>query len=390
MGEPIMEDWSTNSLLVSGDLSYSFKLGTINNNYIDIEITAYSSKWSNFDAEIQYRRYNGDEWRSDIQILFSTANSVDNNILRKLSCSSTGGLNTVRWDYKSNNLNYGETPEIKIKVLPQYRSFSTSKSCNVISKNSGINYASFIDSSKTVIPTNTNNAGNIIAFTATQARIYSGLNSSPTYSLSGLDYPSFGIQKNNGNYFIADTNNDRVLEVDETLSSTINTISVTSPIFLDYIEDNDNLLVTSSGGTIHEYTGSSYTLSWTSTESFTALKSATYSKKDSNRVIASDSSENKVKIINKLTDNLEKTFSGFYDKNDNSEIFNLPHISKELEDGKIIVIEQRGKSINFETFTSSSSSSVDSSSTSSMTSSSMSSSSSSSVDSSSSSSSSST
>ena len=370
-----MEPWIEDALIINGDLSYSFNVGTVNDTYIDIEIIAYSNRWDNFDALIEYRDYSGKEWKSDIQTLFSTANSIDNNVFRNLACSSTGGLNTIRWDYRANNLKYGETPEIKIKILPQYISFSTSKSSNLISKNSGINYSSFISSDDRRKPINLNNDGDYMVLDTTEVRIYEDLSTYPIYTISGLDHPSFGIQKNDGNYFIADTGNNRVLEVDETLTSTINTIAVSSPLFLDYIEDNNNLLVTSSSGIIYEYTGDSFSLSWTSSESFLSLSSATYSKKDSNRIIASDLSDNKVKIINKINDNLENSFYGFSDKNESTDLFNAPYISTELEDGTLVVVEKRGKVVNFETFYSSSSSSIDSSSTSSMTSSSLSSSS---------------
>ena len=61
---------------------------------------------------------------------------------------------------------------------------------------------------------------------------------------------------------------DQVIEVDEDMTVILNTISVIEPIFLDYIEDIDTLLVTSNNGTIYEYSRGSFILIWSSTTIF--------------------------------------------------------------------------------------------------------------------------
>jgi len=371
-----METWITESITINGDLSYALRRGEINTNYVDIEVVAYSDRWNNFDALIEFREREGGEWRSDMQISFSTANSIDKNRLRNLACASNGGLNLIRWKYPQNGLKYGQKPDIRLKILPRYLNFSTSSISFMMSENSGINFSKFIDASTWVQPINLNQSGQTIALTSDSVRIYNDLSSSYIYEYSGLSNPSFSIQINDGSYFIADTDNNQVLEVSEDFTSVINTIAVTSPVFLDYIEDNDTLLVTSSGGTIYEYVRGSFILVWTSTTSFGELSTATYSKKDFNRIVTCDSQNNQVRIIDRIT-NLTTTHFGFSNFVGETDSFIKPHIAVEFEDGSLTVVERIGRVATFEQFTSSSSSSLDSSSESSMTSSSLSSSSSS-------------
>ena len=60
-------------------------------------------------------------------------------------------------------------------------------------------------------------------------------------------------------------------EVKSDLTTTLNTIVVTEPIFLDYNENSDTLLVTSDNNTIYEYAGEAFNLVWTSTNVFSNL-----------------------------------------------------------------------------------------------------------------------
>ena len=372
-----MEPWTTDAITINGDLSYALKRGEINNRYVDIEIAAFSDRWSCFDTLIEFREREGAEWRSDMQILYSTANSVDKNRLRNLLCAPKGSLNLIRWDYRRNGLKYGQKPDIRLKILPKYLNFSTSSYAHIFSKNSGINESEFVDSSTRFQPINLNQSGQIIGLKSDKLSIFNSFAEGDIYTYSGLSYPSFAIQILNGNYFIADTGNNEVVEVSEDLSTLIGTISVADPIFLDYLEGSDTLLVTTSGGTIYEYIRGSFILVWTSTTSFGDLKSATYSKKDSNRIITTDQSDNKIRIINKTTGNVEQIHSGFFNDKGDKDSFVQPNMAIEFEDGSITVVERKGRVATFEEFVSSSSSSLDSSSTSSMTSSSLSSSSSS-------------
>lgn len=372
-----MENWTTQSMTINGDLSYSLEIGEINTKYVDIEIVAYSDKWSNFDILVEFRERDGEEWRSDMQVLFSTANSLDKNRFRDLVCSPEGSLNLIRWDYIKNNLKYGETPDIRIKILPQYRSFSTSNVSHLVSINSGINKSQFIDSSRKRKPISLNQSGEVISLNSDSIRVSETISSSVIYSYSGLSSPSFAIQTLNGNYFVADTGNNRVIELNESMSTVVTSISTSNPIFLDYSEDANVLLVTNSSGVIYEYTIDPYNLVWTSINSFSNLVSATYSNANNNRILATDLSDNTVYVINKLTNSITTSYSEFSNANGESDTFNSPHIAFELEYGDIIVVEKVGRTVTFNEFTSSSSSSIDSSSSSSLTSSSLSSSSSS-------------
>jgi len=84
-------------------------------------------------------------------------------------------------------------------------------------------------------PVNINQTEQYICLDSTGGiQIRNTLSSSPTYTLAGLTNPSFALQILNNNYFIADQGNNQVLEVSEDLATTVNTIAVTTPIFLDY------------------------------------------------------------------------------------------------------------------------------------------------------------
>jgi hypothetical protein len=339
-----MELWTTEEISVSGDLSYALKRGEINQNYVDIDLVAYSDRWSNFDAVFEFREREGAEWRSDAVILFSTANSIDKNRLRDISCSSSGDLNMIRWAYPKNGLKYGQNPDIRLKILPRYLNFSTSLVSGIVSENSGINTAIFVDSSTSVTPININQSGQIIARTSNEIRVYDDLSSAPLYTYSGLINPSFAIEINNGNYLIADTGSDEVIEVSSDMSTLIDTISVTSPIFLDYLEETDLLLVTVSGGTIFEYARGSFILVWTSSTSFGALSTATYSKKNFNRIVTADIGDNKIRIIDRST-GITTEHSGFSDFSGDTDSFVQPYSAMEFEDGSISVVEKLGRTI---------------------------------------------
>jgi hypothetical protein len=369
--------WTENTILINGEIDYSLSKGEINQNYVDIEIIGYSKKWDSFDASIEYKRYSGDQWHKNMEIIFSTANTIDKNRLRDLTCSENGGLNLVRWNYRKNGLRYGQNPDVRIRVLPKFINFSKSPLSYIISKNSGINNSEFIGFSQQNMPINLNKNGQIIALSNSEIKIYDQINGTPEYTYGGLSNPKFALQINNKNYIIADTNNNRVLELDETFSTVINSISISEPIFIDFNEINNSKIVTTLSGVIYEYSENNTTPVWTSSLLFNNLYSATYSKKDFNRIVASDIGDEKVTIIDR---NLSKTYTyyGFENNREQKDNFIKPHIAVEFEDGNIAIVEKNGRIADFEEFQSSSSSSIDSSSSSSLTSSSLSSSSSSS------------
>lgn len=367
-----MENWINESTIINGDLSYSIKKGDINTRYVDIELICYSSKWSKFDCSFEFRE-EGEEWRTDASILYSTANSVYNNKLMNLECSSSGVLNLIRWEYSKNNLEYGKSIEIRLNILPRYLIVSSSGVSNIVSENSGIKCSEFIDSISNITPIKKNNDGYFIALSYNAIKIYSNLSSSPIKTYTGLSAPRFATQINNGNYLIANTGVNTIVELNETLTSLINFFSVGSPVYIDYKEESDTMLITSSSGTIYEYSRETYDLLWTSSYSFTQLSTATYSKVGSHRIIATDFS-GKVVIFDRNKNSITE-FDGFSDKNNNTDSFINPYIAIEFENYSIGIIEGKRRNIEFDSFESSSSSSQDSSSSSSMSSSSLSSSS---------------
>ena len=155
------------------------------------------------------------------------------------------------------------------------------------------------------------------------------------------------------------------MEFNSTLTSILNTHTVASPQFIDYSEDTETLLVTSrSPDAVYEIewgSGGLGTILWTSTISLNDPSCATYSQKGVNKMVISDTGNNRIVLYNRTTNQYTArencTFrSDLVGENEVIPLYR-PFRSYQLYDDQICVVEERGQLINFDTMFSSSSSS---------------------------------
>ena len=376
--------WSTIGSVVNGDFSYYINKTNLSLTYVDIQIVASSLKWENFDIEFEYRKDSDSIWKKDAYINFTSANSVNKNRVYGLKTSQYGYTNSIRWTYSRNNIKYGRSIQVRVKILPRIRNFSLSIINSSITEGWGISGANLKQLSiKKCI--GINNSGKYICITDTELEIYNTLqDSSPLYSYTLLNNPVYAIQVDSGNYIVCDYGNNRVLELDETLSTLINTFAINTPIFVDYNNVNNLTLITSYAlNEIKEVSLDFGTTSWTSALSLLTPRSATYSYNDADEIIISDFGNNRIIITNKVTSATLYKDSYYIKTGCEKFKFYQPYRAYKFNDTNVLIIEKTGKIVDFTyapEFMSSSSSSYSSSSFSSYSSSSNSSNSSSTVE----------
>lgn len=371
--------WLKLGTTISGDISFSFSRGEVYSDSVDFLIVGYSSKWTEFDLSFKYRESENDEWREDAIIVSSQSLYVNQNNLIGLSASNNGQSNIFRWKFLENNIFYGKGIQVEFKILPRLLSFSSSGSFNIVSQTYGDNKVNLQDSSKTKKCIGSDKLGRYICSNDNSVEIFDFLSDTiPVVTFAGVSGSKNVIQKESGEYIIADYGNNLVFEISETLVVS-KSYSVPSPIYLDFQEDNETLLICSeTNKAVYEISWSeldSSTLLWQSDIRVTDPISAKYGYSDADTIVITDS--NKVWLYNKI--------SGFYKSISEYKMasncgaggafsFYNPYRSFLLTDGRICIVEKNGCPINFETFesssSSSSSSSIDSSSSSSSSSSS--------------------
>jgi hypothetical protein len=216
------------------------------------------------------------------------------------------------------------------------------------------------------------NDGRYMCLTGSTFYILDSLTGTAIYTYSGLSNPSFAININNGNYIICDYGNDEVLELDATLTTVERTYTTAnlSPVFVDFLEDNETLLITSESlNQIIEVSWSdmsAVTQLWTSTCTLNSPQCATYKQDSANEIVIANTNGNEVVQYNKATDSY--TFLEHYklSEDDVSLVHEISRFSKpyrvyQYKNGNICVVERQGITAGWETLESSSSSSSSSS-----------------------------
>ena len=122
-----ISNWKNLKGHVQGDISYNLRKSSLTDVYIELDLIAFGEKWTEFDIAFEYRPDERDEWRSDAVITQTTANYLRGNKLYGLSASKYGSVNSIRWKYSENNLFYSNVPQIRIRVLPRIRTFSSAE-----------------------------------------------------------------------------------------------------------------------------------------------------------------------------------------------------------------------------------------------------------------------
>ena len=206
------------------------------------------------------------------------------------------------------------------------------------------------------------------------------------YSYFGVNQPNYAVQINSGNYIVSDYGNNRVIELDGTTPSLVRSYNIADPVFFDYSEENETLLITSESlNQVVEITWSDLdagTVLWQSTISLNSPQCASYQQDNVNRIVIADTGNNKIVFY----DRDENTYRSvlYYRMSENEagphemSMLYKPYRIYQYSNGDVCVVEQEGKPLDFTKIESSSSSSSSSSLDSSSSSSSVDSSSSSS------------
>ena len=385
-------NWTTNDTIIQGDLSIILERGRVYSSYVEFNLYAYSQKWGKINVALEYRTSKYNEWQTDMEIVSTLSDYITGNKVYGLLTAADGHLNKIIWNYPKNYIKNGDIPDVRVRVLPTLVQFSGANHINILTKAYGENKVDVIDKTNIYRVIGINNEGQYIAAISQKMYILDSLDSSPVYTYTGVATPLHATQVYSGNYIVADTGNNRVIELDSTLSTIQETHAVLSPQFVYYSEDNDVLLITARDpDIIYEVSwspGDIGTALWNSTATLKDPSCATYSRSSQDKIIISDTGNNRLVIYNRVDD--EYTNRGFctYRSGDILETkiihFNRPFRAYQLYDEQICIIEERGLQADFDILgsSSSSSSSIDSSSSSSVgysSSSSMDSSSSSSI-----------
>ncbi len=346
----------TISSIINGDISYSLNISSINTEYVDIHIIAYSKRWTNFDASIEYRLHTEDAWKKNISISYSNCSVVDGNTLFNLSCSEYGSTNIVRWSYKNNKFVFGDDVQVRLNILPRIRNYGKNLNNHIVSELYGGHSSSLIhNSSIKCIGTNLN--GQYICIDNTSVFIRNTIDGANIYKYSLLNNPVHGIQIDNGNYIVADNLNNRVVEIDETLSSIINTYTINSPCFVDHNAENGTTLIVNSLNGVIEVSLAHGVLIWSSTIALNNPSSATYACGNVNEIIVCDYGNNRVVIFDKVG-GIKYIDKYYLCENKGFDcFFYKPYRAWKLHDGTIAISEKEGEIWTYGTIESSSSSS---------------------------------
>ena len=367
-----LTNWTNESTIIQGDISISLRVGRVYSDYVELDLYAFSSKWERFDVALEYRLNSYDKWNVDIKIISALAGYIDGNKFHGLYASNSGHLNKILWKYKDNYIQEGDTPEIRARILPVIKQFSEATSANILTKLYGKNKVDVIGSTNYHI-IGINNYGQYIATDNSKIYILEELDSTPLYTSTGFSTPLHAVQIYSDKYIVADTNNNRVVELDFDLSSIVKTHSMSYPQFVDYSEPTETLLVTGHDSDVIEeiswdnlYSGFSL---WSSSIVLNNPSSATYSRNDLDRIIISDTDNDRIVLYDRLTDEYtyrgECTYSSEYNSSVQVISLNKPFRAYQLYDNQICIVEKEGVLAEFNTINSSSSSSLEYSSSSS-------------------------
>jgi hypothetical protein len=371
-------NWTTNTSIIQGDLILNLEKGRVYTDFVELYLFAYSNKWQTFNVAIEYRYDESDRWETDTKIISAEVDYIKGNRLYGLQASFNGSLNQIIWRFKDNYIQSGTIPELRLRVLPTIRHFSEASNLNLITSVYGENKVDLIDQTSNYQILGIDNYGRYIVTDDTRIRILNSFGGEPNsivYTYDGVLNPSHATQIYSDHYIIADTGNNRILELDDTLQNVLKTYSIFSPQFVDYAEDNFTLLITSRNpDAIYEISwieNDPVMIHWTSTISLNDPSCATYSRNNADEIIISDTGNNRIILYNRILDSYEIRSNCLFRSDDTTEdsTINLyrPFRTYKLYDDQICIIEESGVEVNWDIIesSSSSSSSVDSSSSSS-------------------------
>ena len=369
--------WFTTSSLLNGEISYYFRIIELTKEYADIEIVAYSITWEQFDVVIEYRLGEDYDWMDDIAITKTSADNFYKNVIYGLSASQYGTSNTFRWRFIQNDIVYGEDIQLKLGIPPRVRNYSTCFTTHALTEVYGESNVDFVTASQSRKVISKDRDGNYICIkddlVYTIARL-SQPESAIIYSWANVSDPRHVFHTESGTYIIADYGNNRVIELNSTMTAIVNSYAVANPVFVDYCHEDKTTLIT-AGNVVYEVVLELGSLIWQSAFSLSSPSSATYAYDDSDEIIICDYGNNRIVVYDRST-GVSTNIPRYYIRSTAGEHFDFyrPFRAYKIYDGTICIIEERGKDFLFsgtaELTSSSSSSSIDSSSSSSNSSSS--------------------
>lgn len=347
-----MSSWSTISTIINGDISYVLKQTNLTNDSVDFILTSYSLKWDEFDISIEYRNSSLDEWRDDIVLTFTTANMISNNQVYGLQASQYGTDNTIRWNFSNNNVSFGTSIQLLIRIVPRIRNFSRSVLGNIVTDLYGNHNSSWVGSSGTHRFMGMNKIGQYMCISGSSFYILDTITSTtPVYNYPGLLNPSHAIQTDSGNYIIADYGNNQVLEVDITLATTINTYAIASPVFVDYDNSSSSCLITSETlNIVREVSLDFGTTIWQSVVALSSPLCGTYALGYPDEVVICDTGNKRIVVLYRTLGTTTIYTGGRLSSAGIPEIpFYMPFRAYKTTTDKIYVVEKTGEIITFST-----------------------------------------
>jgi len=358
-------NWTNSGSNIQGDLNMHLEMGRVYQKFVELNLFSFSSKWDKFDIAIEYRKNKNEQWYNDAKLILTDCDYIKGNKLFGLKALSVGYLSKIIWNYSQNHIKMGDNVETRILILPRIKQFSKSSNVSLETVSYGNNKVDFISKTSNYNILGINNYGQYIASSAVRLYIFNSFNSAYVYYYGGVLNPKHAIQIYSDEYIVADTGNNRVLWLDATFSNVLRTYSVSSPQFIDYSESNETLLITGRNpDEISEVIWSKNepaSILWTSSIGLNNPSSANYSKYNSDKLIISDTGNNRVVEFNKFNSTYDsyKEFlirDGYNGFNDVVGI-NKPFRSYQFNDGNVCIIEESGKEIDFAVVETSSSSS---------------------------------
>jgi hypothetical protein len=179
--------------------------------YIDFEMSLFGNGVSRADVEFLYRASPVSPWLSDATISADNANHSEGNKMYGVPCSREGERSVFRWEITKDSLVSGMSCEIRLVLHPDPMLFSYYNGATFVESLLGSGHI-VVEGRYYQKVVGFSSNGGLMVLDNTSFSVY--LNGERTVVVSGLSYPSFALEKDDGNYIIADSGGNRIVEAD--------------------------------------------------------------------------------------------------------------------------------------------------------------------------------
>ena len=337
------------SALLNDEVHVNVDIVNTTSTYVDLSLWIHSNKWSEIDIAIQYQPYGSTQWLDDASLGYVSNGVVTGNRVYKLKAAANGAINVVRWWYSYNNIMMGNQIGLRVNVLPRFASYSDNVSSSLHSEVYGNDFSTMRNASSEII-LGKNQFGQLICVNGNVIAIRQTVNGPALYTTSACNTPKHICQLDNLNYLISDYGNNRVIELNETLTTTVRSMSILHPVFCDYNKLSDTILITANTpDAVREFIWSAQMEQWAYTDLNTPA-SATYATQTINKVVIADAGNNRVVLYDVLMATVTNLSVAtlYADKPDDTEILSLNRPFRAFwKDENIYVVEETGKEITW-------------------------------------------